>query len=336
MLSVRATPTNQSRTPRLRAKSSRYDLKLVSLPRATRRWVIGILYVIAFIATTAIGMRCMFDFQNGQPPLTSTIDLAPFAWAWHHLWLFAEGLPFSITLFAIFGAHRSGHYLARRLFRLEEAPGSVASGAKSSTDGFGIFRRTNSRAETIAIGAAGPVAGFIVAVAATCYGLTQSAPVNPHASASLLRISAPALIGILRSTMLASYPDIPPVLQMLPHPVLVAAWSGLLLTALTLLPAGGLDGGKILYAISPRWHRIISALSIGAILYLGTVEWIGWLLLALFLIEHSSKHFRSRAHTPLSVEWLVVAPLCLAIFLLTVSAQPIAGMSLTQVLLRIH
>ncbi|MBB5057585.1 membrane-associated protease RseP (regulator of RpoE activity) [Granulicella aggregans] len=282
----------------------------------------------------------MFDFQNGQPPLTSTVDLIPFAWAWHHLRLVTEGLPFSLTLFAIFGAHRLGHYFARRLLGTSYALGGAVPAATSYTEDFGNFgrrrSRPNSRAETIAIGAAGPVAGFVVAVAATCYGLTHSASIDAHANVSLLRISAPALIGILRSTMLASYPDIPPVLQMLPHPVLVAAWSGLLLTALTLIPAGRLDGGHILYALSPRLHRIISACSIGAVLYLGTVEWIGWLFLALVLVQPSTKYFRSRDRTPLSVEWLVVVPLCLAIFLLTVSTQPITGMSLTRVLLRIH
>jgi membrane-associated protease RseP (regulator of RpoE activity) len=278
----------------------------------------------------------MFDFQNGQPPLTSTVDLIPFAWAWRHLQYAAEGLPFSLTLFAILGAHRLGHYFACRIFGVEAAVSSATYPASS----FGTFCRgrshANSRAETLAIGAAGPVAGFIVAVAATCYGLTHSPAIGAHANPSLLRISAPALIGILRSTMLASYPDIPPILQLLPHPVLVASWSGLLITALTLIPAGRLDGGHILYAISPRLHRIASACSIGALLYLGTVEWIGWLFLALLLIPPPLRYSKSHARTPLSVEWLVVVPLCLTIFLLTASTQPVTGMSLTRVLLRIH
>jgi hypothetical protein len=123
---------------------------------------------------------------------------------------------------------------------------------------------------------------------------------------------------------------------MLPHPVLVASWCGLLITAWTLIPAGRLDGGDILYALSPRLHRVASACTIGALLYLGVFEWIGWLLLALILILPSIRHPRDLARTSLSVEWLVVVPLCLGIFLLAASTQPIAGMSLTHVLLRIH
>jgi membrane-associated protease RseP (regulator of RpoE activity) len=306
------------------------------VPRSIPKPVLGLLFLITFLAATAIGMRSMFDFQNGQPPLTSTVDLIPFAWAWRHLQYAAEGLPFSLTLFAILGAHRLGHYFACRFFSVEDP----LTAATHPTDNFGPLcsnrSHARSRAEMIAIGAAGPVAGFIVAVAATCYGLTHSAAIGANANPSLLRISAPALIGILRSTMLASYPDIPPILQLLPHPVLVASWSGLLITALTLIPAGRLDGGHILYAISPRLHRIVSACSIGALLYLGTVEWIGWLFLALVLILPSMRRSKSIARTPLSVEWLVVVPLCLAIFLLTVSTQPTTGMSLTRVLLRLH
>jgi membrane-associated protease RseP (regulator of RpoE activity) len=299
-----------------------------------------LLVLVIFVATTAIGMRYMFDFRNGQPPLTSSIDVLPFAWAWSHLQNVADGMPFSLTLLAILGAHRLGHFYARRYFGIKSTLLVPDLASLALAEYPETIRRArlhaSSRSELITIGAAGPIAGFAVAVATTCYGLTHSAAIGAHMTPSLLRISAPALIGVLRSTMLASYPDIPPILQLLPHPVLLASWCGLLITAWTLIPAGRLDGGQILYALSPRVHRIASTCTIGTLIYLGTFEWIGWLFLALILILPSMRHPRGLARTPLSVEWLVVVPLCVAILLLTASTQPITDMSLARVLLRIH
>ena len=340
MPSVRATTPIQSRHRRIHAENSRPGLasaaQLCHLPK-----IFSVFLVLsAFVAATAVGMRYMFDFRNGQPPLTSSVDLLPFGWAWSHLRYVSDGLPFSLTLLAILGAHRLGHFYACRYFGIEDrllVPGFVSP---VFAEHAWISRRArlhaSSRAELITIGAAGPLAGFAVAVATTCYGLTHSGAIGADVTPSLFRISAPAIIGILRSTMLASYPDIPPILQILPHPVLVASWCGLLITAWTLIPAGRFDGGDILYALSPRLHKVASTCTIGALLYLGTFEWIGWLFLALVLILPSMRHPRNLAGTALSVEWLAVVPLCAAIFLMTASTQPITGMSLTRVLLRIH
>ena len=62
---------------------------------------------------------------------------------------------------------------------------------------------------------------------------------------------------------------------MLFHPMAVAAWVGMLATALNLLPSGQFDGGHIVYAIWPRAHRYVSWITVFSLLFLGR-QYVGW------------------------------------------------------------
>src|SRR5581483_462352 len=63
------------------------------------------------------------------------------------------------------------------------------------------------------------------------------------------------------------------------HPVAVAGWFGLLLTALNLLPLGQLDGGHVLFGASPRLHRLVGPPISAALLALGVFgAFPGWIL----------------------------------------------------------
>jgi membrane-associated protease RseP (regulator of RpoE activity) len=152
------------------------------------------------------------------------------------------------------------------------------------------------------------------------------------------------LITFLHRLLSDSHPDLPLLSQIVPHPVLVASWIGILVTSLNLIPAGQLDGGHIVYALSPHAHKICSQITIAALLYLDTVEWIGWLLWAFLLMLPMMAHpplpapesAPSEAHPSANAAYLVLAAVCLAIFLLCGTFQPCVGNSLMNVLLRIH
>ena len=60
-----------------------------------------------------------------------------------------------------------------------------------------------------------------------------------------------------------------PLRRVLLHPTSIAAWVGMYATALNLLPAGQLDGGHIVYALAPRVHKVISWVTVLALIYLG-------------------------------------------------------------------
>ena len=293
-----------------------------------------LLLMATFVTTTFIGMRYMYDFSQATSPLTSDIDLLPYQWGWNHLSLFADGLPFSLTLLAILLAHEFGHYFACRSFGVEATlPFVLPAPTLSGTFGavIRLKSRIKSRVALITIGASGPIAGFCVAVATTCYGLINSKPLDPGSPSSIIQVGGPGIITLLRNILLDAHPDIPPLVHMVPHPVLIASWIGLLITSINLIPAGQLDGGHILYALSPRIHKIVSHLTIAVLLYLGTTEWIGWLFWAFLLMLPTMRHPRVFDEKPLTLGPVLLAPVCLTIFGLCFCSQPSTSMSLMQV-----
>ena len=61
------------------------------------------------------------------------------------------------------------------------------------------------------------------------------------------------------------------------HPVAFAAWLGLFVTFLNLLPSGQLDGGHILHALSKRAQRWAGPVCLLALLPLGRLWWGWWI-----------------------------------------------------------
>ena len=250
------------RAPNGAAKKTTPAIKRIGIP--------VLLFVITVCSTTAVGMRYMHNFRLGQAPLVSDADILPYDWVWANLRDWATGIPFSLTLITILLAHEFGHYFACRKFKVRSTLPYLLP-APSLSGSFGavirLRSRVRSRAALIVIGAAGPIAGFIVAIAAVFLGLSLST----YAPVRIVHLQAPLLItmihGILRHT--GPGPMLPPLHLIVPHPILIASWIGLLITALNLIPAGQLDGGHILYAISPAAHKVSSRASTVLLFALG-------------------------------------------------------------------
>jgi membrane-associated protease RseP (regulator of RpoE activity) len=110
------------------------------------------------------------------------------------------------------------------------------------------------------------------------------------------------------------------------HPVAIAGWFGLLITALNLFPVGQLDGGRIAYALFGRWHSLVGKVTFAALLALGAItrspNWVVWAALIFFLIGfHHSPPLDDV--TPLSRGRRVVGALCLVLLVLLVPPVPI-------------
>jgi membrane-associated protease RseP (regulator of RpoE activity) len=294
-------------------------------------WLPLSLLVVSIFTTASTGALLMQNFRRGQPPLVNEGDLFPLHWIWSHPSALASGWSFSVALLSILLAHEAGHYFFCRRHGIRASwpyvlPAPTLSGTAGAV--IRIRSRIPSRRALIEVGIAGPVAGYLVAIPTTVLGLLLSRPAGPGSAPALVLFHQPLTITLLDRVLASWLPWVPAMDNLLPHPILIASWVGLFVTSLNLIPAGQLDGGHILYAFSPRWHRGMTFVVPVVLLVMGVTLWTGWVLWGLILLFPAMRH----PHVPYfplmpsRYRWLCV--LALAILLLTFLPAPFVGTSI--------
>ncbi len=166
----------------------------------------------------------------------------------------AGGELYALSLFLILGAHEFGHYFA-----------GVKNGVRTTLPLFipappGLFLLGTFGA-IMEIGAAGPIAGFIVAVPTLIIGLFLSETVAPTGQSGFSFGSSIIMIMLSKAILGVTPLSVDFNIQL--HPVALAGWVGLFVTAINLFPIGQLDGGHILYALigkkSKTWAKYFFA-----------------------------------------------------------------------------
>ena len=114
--------------------------------------------------------------------------------------------------------------------------------------------------------------------------------------------------------------------------MLVAGWIGLFITSLNLIPGGQLDGGHILYALSPRFHRYFTRVLPAVLLLAGIFYWIGWLVWGAFLLIPAMNHPRVTSDEEFSRGRFVLGIAGIVLLLLTFTPSPFSGNSLIALL----
>jgi membrane-associated protease RseP (regulator of RpoE activity) len=164
---------------------------------------------------------------------------------------------------------------------------------------------------------AGPLAGFIVAVPLMVVGLLSSEVVPAADGAS--RMGASLLVRWLVDIFA---PHVATEAVRL-SPIAIAAWFGLLVTALNLLPMGQLDGGHIAYAVLGKSARAVSVVTLIGLVILGFTTWSGWWTWAFFALLTGLGHARPLNDiTPLDWPRRLVALMTLGIFFLLITPRP--------------
>ncbi|MEI8172926.1 MAG: site-2 protease family protein [Deltaproteobacteria bacterium] len=263
-----------------------------------------ILFLITVCSTLVAG-----TLQQGINPLEYPLSI----------W---RGVPFSFTLLMILGAHEFGHYFMSRRHHIDVTlPYFIP--APSFIGTFGAFIKMKSpimdRRILLDIGAAGPLAGLIVAVPFLLIGLHLS-EVRIETVDSGMNLGTSLFFSLLSWIVHGFLPD---EANLVLHPVAFSGWIGLLVTSLNLLPAGQLDGGHVAYAVLGSKQRLVAKGVIAVLIVLGIFGWIGWLVWAAILV------FMGIYHPPVVYDWIPldrrrknVGWISLAIFVLTFTPVP--------------
>lgn len=303
----------------------------------------GGLFVLTVITTTlAWMMPAVAELASWEPPLANPLDyllyipLAYFyslavllKYALVHPQLIAEGATFSASLLAILFSHEMGHYLACRYYKVNATlPYFIPAPPLFVTGTFGAFIKIRSpipsRRALFDIGLAGPLAGFVVAIPLSVVGVLTVGPPIP-AQGHLLYFNDPLLFRLI-----AKLGGIPLDPNSPTNPYYMAAWIGLLVTSLNLMPVGQLDGGHGTFALfGERAHHIIgrvafvvmSVLAVLGFLWHGSPS--GFLYAVLLGVMMRLPHPEPYTMEPLGTRRIVIAIVTLIVFLLCFWPFPI-------------
>lgn len=242
------------------------------------RPILAVGLVAATLFTTAVVGVQLASSNNATPSATIT--------------QLNEGLPYAIALLAILGIHEMGHYLTARFHKiLVTLPYFIPIPFFPGT--FGAFIQMRSpvpnRKALFDVSIAGPVAGFVATLPLLIWGLANSQVVPIPEKAGTLDPDAlnpgySILLAVLSKLALGAQLTADKAIDL--HPVAIAGFLGLVVTALNLMPVGQLDGGHIVHAMfGQRTGAAIGQIARFLVLGLALVQpgfWL-WAIILFFM-----------------------------------------------------
>jgi membrane-associated protease RseP (regulator of RpoE activity) len=303
-------------------------------PPRERYWLHALLFLGTVFTTLVVGARMEFNFLHNFPPFTAGdewLPLFPLRWIVAQPSRLLLGIPFSGTLLLILFSHEMGHYLFCRYYGVQATlPFFIPAPTLIGTLGAVIRIKSpiRTRAALFDIGIAGPIAGFVVAVATLAVAMSLSKPLPHGIGPSDLRLGFPAVFYLMHNLLRSAVPGHPiaalPLAKIYLHPTAVAAWVGMFATALNLLPSSQLDGGHIVYALAPRAHRMISWMTVIALVALGftNVSWRVWAGLLIVMNIMTYRHEQAPEYPMLPASRWPLALLAAIMLALTFTISP--------------
>jgi membrane-associated protease RseP (regulator of RpoE activity) len=262
----------------------------------------------------------------------------------------AGGPYFAATLMGILVCHEAGHYfVGKHLGESVSVPYFIPLPIGIGTLGAVIKmdEPVTNRAKLFSIGAAGPIAGLLVAIPLLVVGLTLS-EVGPIRPGSTLEGNS-VLYALLKYAVFREWLPTDKVDVFL-HPMADAGYYGLLVTMINLLPVGQLDGGHIARAALGDRHEVWSkrlhiampvvGLAVASVMFVtatragkdtvdalsyakfGLIPWLVWTGLLLWMRRQAGEYHPDVDEVPLpaSHRWRAIG--MLVVFCLIVTPVP--------------
>ncbi|MBN1373499.1 MAG: site-2 protease family protein [Anaerolineaceae bacterium] len=335
-------------TPLFRWDEGRHMILLLPgqpTPKPSNPWVNLVLLIVTFFSVMVTG--ALFSLQG---ELSEDFGQAA-------LQLFREGWPFAVSILAVLGAHEFGHYLVGRAHGVHVTlPYFIPMPILNPFGTMGAFismkELPKNRKVLLDIGLAGPFAGVLVAIPVLILGLMLSTlePIPMEIPEGMyLQMEGNSLLYLLLKFLVfgqllpqpVSYEGLSPLLYWVMyfftgrpfpfggldvtiHPVALAGWGGLLVTALNLLPAGQLDGGHVIYVLlgRDRARRLLPFVLITTFL-LGFVSPSWWLWTLLISVFGRVNAEPLDEITPLNPARKVMAVAAMVLFVLVFTPVPL-------------
>lgn len=213
---------------------------------------------------------------------------------------FFSGLQFSVPFLLILTVHEFGHYFAAKFHKIKVTlpyylpmpPLQFSIGTMGAV--IRLREKVFSKKQNFDIGLAGPLAGFVMALAVLFYGFTNLPEpeyifqIHPEYEAYGLNyadhvyenpkqsffdtVIGKNLLFLFFETYVADPDRVPNPREIMHYPLIFAGFLSLVFTFLNLLPIGQLDGGHVVYGLFGfKIHRIIASVIFVAFLFYASI-----------------------------------------------------------------
>ncbi len=240
----------------------------------------ALVHTVLFLATFVTATMAGAEWTYGR-----SVFMPDYSWP-----DFFSGLPYSVSFLIILTVHEFGHYFTAIHYRIKTSlpyyiplpPLPFFLGTLGAL--IRIRDRVKSKQQHFDIGIAGPLAGFIAALAILWYGFTHLPPpeyifqFHPeyeqygldyaqyvYQPELMKEGTADVMVGknllfLFFEKFVADPSRVPNVHEIMHYPLLFAGFLSLVFTSINLLPIGQLDGGHVLYGlIGYEKHRKAAA-----------------------------------------------------------------------------
>ncbi len=275
-----------------------------------------VLFFITLFSVYVVPVFLQNYYQDGAVSFSQIIS------ATYQALLDGQNILFTIAMISILFVHEMGHYVAsRKRHIITSWPYFIP--APNIIGTFGAIIKSKSpfwnRRDLIEVGAWGPIAGWVVALGWTVYGIATATVTPLEFPVESGYLGEPLIFKILTFIFIESNSE-HYVIEL--NEAIFAGWVGMLVTAINMLPIGQLDGGHVVYGLLKKKQHFISYIAMGGLFVLGFESPIWWMF-ALMGIVFGMKHPSTLQDSKkLSTTAIILGLSSLLIFLLSFTPRP--------------